>query len=184
MASYRSAQAAQFSQGTTSRNRRECHDRRDAPRLRCGLAVPAVAADRLAPSRGPRWPAGSRGRQLCFHPGQLVVHVVACGEGIQLGLKVVAAAGHGGVLQRAGGQQLTSWVRACSQLRRPVDPVPAEQPLAIRLPLMRHAGALVNPITWPEPFGVVMTETQATVTSWRPATARHLRSSTIAAPDA
>jgi hypothetical protein len=59
----------------------------------------------------------------------------------------------------------------------------AEQPLAIRLPLMRHAGALVNPITWPEPFGVVMTEARTAVTSWRSATARHLRSSTIATPD-
>ncbi len=31
---------------------------------------------------------------------------MACGEGIQLNLEVVAAAGQGGVLQRAGGQQL------------------------------------------------------------------------------
>ena len=44
---------------------------------------------------------GSRRRQLCLHPGQFVVHVVARGEGVQLGLQVVAAAGQGGVLQRA-----------------------------------------------------------------------------------
>ena len=62
------------------------------------LAVPAVAAGRLMLSRGLRGPPGEPGRQLCFHAGQFVVHVVACGEGIQLGLEVVASAGQGGVL--------------------------------------------------------------------------------------
>lgn len=49
-------------------------------------------------------------------------------------------------------------------LLRPGDGWPAEQPLAARVDLMRHAAALVNPITWPEPFGLVMAEALATAT--------------------
>lgn len=44
------------------------------------------------------------------------------------------------------------------------DPVPAEHPLATRLALMRDAAALLNPITWPEPFGLVMAEALASAT--------------------
>ena len=40
----------------------------------------------------------------------------------------------------------------------------AEQPLAARLALMRDAAALLNPITWPEPFGLVMAEALAAAT--------------------
>jgi glycosyltransferase involved in cell wall biosynthesis len=40
----------------------------------------------------------------------------------------------------------------------------AEQPLAARVDLMRHAAALLNPITWPEPFGLVMAEALAAAT--------------------
>jgi len=40
----------------------------------------------------------------------------------------------------------------------------AEQPLAARVDLMGHAAALLNPITWPEPFGLVMAEALATAT--------------------
>jgi glycosyltransferase involved in cell wall biosynthesis len=39
-----------------------------------------------------------------------------------------------------------------------------EQPLAARVDLMRHAAALVNPITWPEPFGLVMAQALAAAT--------------------
>jgi glycosyltransferase involved in cell wall biosynthesis len=40
----------------------------------------------------------------------------------------------------------------------------AEPPLAARVELMRHAAALVNPITWPEPFGLVMVQALAAAT--------------------
>ena len=40
----------------------------------------------------------------------------------------------------------------------------AEQPLAARVDLMGRAAALLNPITWPEPFGLVMAEALATAT--------------------
>ena len=46
----------------------------------------------------------------------------------------------------------------------PGDDMRAEQPLAARVELMRHAAALVNPITWPEPFGLVMAEALAAAT--------------------
>lgn len=43
----------------------------------------------------------------------------------------------------------------------PDDPRPVEAPLAQRVELMRHADALLNPICWPEPFGLVMAESLA-----------------------
>jgi len=46
----------------------------------------------------------------------------------------------------------------------PDDDMLAEQPLAARVDLMGHAAALLNPITWPEPFGLVMAEALATAT--------------------
>ena len=46
----------------------------------------------------------------------------------------------------------------------PEDDMRAEQPLAARVDLMRHAAALVNPITWPEPFGLVMAQALAAAT--------------------
>ena len=49
-------------------------------------------------------------------------------------------------------------------LLRPGDASPAEQPLAVRLALMRDAAALLNPISWPEPFGLVMPEALASGT--------------------
>jgi glycosyltransferase involved in cell wall biosynthesis len=49
-------------------------------------------------------------------------------------------------------------------LLSPGDDLPAEQPLAARLELMRNAAALLNPITWPEPFGLVMIEALAAAT--------------------
>jgi glycosyltransferase involved in cell wall biosynthesis len=46
----------------------------------------------------------------------------------------------------------------------PGDDILGEQPLAARVELMRHAAALLNPITWPEPFGLVMAQALATAT--------------------
>ena len=44
------------------------------------------------------------------------------------------------------------------------DEVLTEVPLPQRLELMRHADALVNPINWAEPFGLVMAEALASAT--------------------
>ncbi len=46
----------------------------------------------------------------------------------------------------------------------PDDVMPAELPLAARLALMRDAAAVLDPITWPEPFGLVMAEALASAT--------------------
>jgi len=43
----------------------------------------------------------------------------------------------------------------------PGDDMRGEQPRAARAELMRHAAALLNPITWPEPFGLVMVQALA-----------------------
>ena len=40
----------------------------------------------------------------------------------------------------------------------PGDEMPSEMPLDHRIDLLRHADALLNPITWREPFGLVMAE--------------------------
>jgi glycosyltransferase involved in cell wall biosynthesis len=44
------------------------------------------------------------------------------------------------------------------------EDMPADPPLATRIELMRGAAALVNPVTWPEPFGLVMAEALAAAT--------------------
>jgi glycosyltransferase involved in cell wall biosynthesis len=46
-------------------------------------------------------------------------------------------------------------------LMGPDDPEPREEPLGPRVELVRHADALINPIGWPEPFGLVMAEALA-----------------------
>jgi len=46
----------------------------------------------------------------------------------------------------------------------PEDEILAEQPQAARTALMGNAAALLNPITWPEPFGLVMAEALAAAT--------------------
>jgi glycosyltransferase involved in cell wall biosynthesis len=44
------------------------------------------------------------------------------------------------------------------------DQMPSEMPLRRRLSLLRGAAALLNPITWREPFGLVMAEALASAT--------------------
>jgi glycosyltransferase involved in cell wall biosynthesis len=51
--------------------------------------------------------------------------------------------------------------RRVRPLLGPGDDLPGEQPLTVRLRLMRGAAALLNPITWAEPFGLVMVEALA-----------------------
>ncbi|GAA0804801.1 glycosyltransferase family 4 protein [Spirilliplanes yamanashiensis] len=51
--------------------------------------------------------------------------------------------------------------RAVRPLLRPGDPRPGEEPPRRRVELLRHAVALLNPICWPEPFGLVMAEALA-----------------------
>ncbi|MFD0362296.1 hypothetical protein ACFQZZ_12685 [Nocardia sp. GCM10030253] len=54
------------------------------------------------------------------------------------------------------GPIVLAWVVA-----RPAPEEPREDPLAARVELIRHADALLDPIGWPEPFGLVMAEALA-----------------------
>ena len=54
--------------------------------------------------------------------------------------------------------------RQVRPLLGPDDDLLAEQPRAARVDLMGYAAALLNPITWPEPFGLVMAEALAAAT--------------------
>ena len=54
-----------------------------------------------------------------------------------------------------------SWVRPMLSAD---DPEPEELPLHERIAVLQSAAALVNPITWPEPFGLVMAESLGTGT--------------------
>jgi glycosyltransferase involved in cell wall biosynthesis len=47
---------------------------------------------------------------------------------------------------------------------RPADVLLVESSLAERVELLQHAEALINPIAWPEPFGLVMVEALACAT--------------------
>jgi glycosyltransferase involved in cell wall biosynthesis len=79
-------------------------------------------------------------------------------------------------IARRAGQRLVIAAKMCEPAERayfeqrvrpllePGDEMPAEQPLASRLELMRGAAALLNPITWREPFGLVMVEALASAT--------------------
>jgi glycosyltransferase involved in cell wall biosynthesis len=46
-------------------------------------------------------------------------------------------------------------------LLKPDDPQPRQERLASRIDLLRHADAVLCPIDWPEPFGLVMAEALA-----------------------
>jgi glycosyltransferase involved in cell wall biosynthesis len=54
--------------------------------------------------------------------------------------------------------------REVRPLLGPDDRLMNEPPLASRLEMLRGATALINPIMWPEPFGLVMAEALATAT--------------------
>jgi glycosyltransferase involved in cell wall biosynthesis len=60
--------------------------------------------------------------------------------------------------------ELAYYRRCVRPLLGPGDEVPRERPLSERLELLRGATALLNPISWPEPFGLVMVEALASGT--------------------
>jgi glycosyltransferase involved in cell wall biosynthesis len=60
--------------------------------------------------------------------------------------------------------ELEYFDRAVRPLLSSDDETPSEMPLLRRLSLLRGASALLNPITWREPFGLVMAEALASAT--------------------
>ncbi len=53
------------------------------------------------------------------------------------------------------------WEQVVRPLLGPGAPEPREEPVENRIELLRHATALLNPVDWPEPFGLVMAEALA-----------------------
>jgi len=102
-----------------------------------------------------------------FGPGTggylLFVGRMSADKGVHLAVRIARRAGRRLVIAakvRDPGE-IAYFERAVRPLLAPEDDLPAEQPLAARLRLMRNATALVNPITWQEPFGLVMAEALA-----------------------
>jgi glycosyltransferase involved in cell wall biosynthesis len=87
-------------------------------------------------------------------------------KGVASAVRVAHASGRPLLLAtkiRAAAEQ-EYFDREVRPLLGPGDKLMNEPPLASRLELLRGATALLNPIMWPEPFGLVMAEALATAT--------------------
>jgi glycosyltransferase involved in cell wall biosynthesis len=56
------------------------------------------------------------------------------------------------------------YTRVVRPILGPDDDLSIEPPIAVRVAMLRGASALINPICWPEPFGLVMIESLAAAT--------------------
>jgi len=87
-------------------------------------------------------------------------------KGVHRAVRIAKRAGKRLVIvtkMREAGER--AYYRRCVRpLLGPDDEPPREPPLAERLELLREATALLNPISWPEPFGLVMAEALASGT--------------------
>jgi glycosyltransferase involved in cell wall biosynthesis len=84
-------------------------------------------------------------------------------KGVHRAVRVAAAAGlplHI-VTKMRSPAEFEYFHRYVEPLLGPDDPRPVELPLKQRLELLRSATALLDPIRWPEPFGLVMAESLA-----------------------
>jgi glycosyltransferase involved in cell wall biosynthesis len=93
----------------------------------------------------------------------LFVGRMSADKGVHHAVRVARRAGRRLIISAKAREpaEIAYFESAVRPLLAPSDDLPAEQPLAARLQLMRHAAALVNPITWQEPFGLVMAEALA-----------------------
>lgn len=93
----------------------------------------------------------------------LFVGRMSADKGVHLAVRIARRAGRRLIISAKAREpgEVAYFERAVRPLLAPADDLPAEQPLATRLRLMRNAAALVNPITWQEPFGLVMVEALA-----------------------
>ena len=93
----------------------------------------------------------------------LFVGRMAAEKGVHHAVRVARAAGQRLVIaakMRTPGER-QYFEQQVRPLLQPGDGLPSEQPLQPRLDLMRRATALLDPITWCEPFGLVMVEALA-----------------------
>jgi glycosyltransferase involved in cell wall biosynthesis len=87
-------------------------------------------------------------------------------KGVGRAVRIAHAAGRPLLLVtkiRAAAEQ-DYFTREVQPLLGPDDHLVIEPPLASRLEMLQGATALINPITWPEPFGLAMAEALATAT--------------------
>lgn len=102
-----------------------------------------------------------------FGPGTggylLFVGRMSADKGVHRAVRIARRAGRRLIIaaKARAPEEIAYFEREVRPLLSPQDDLPAEQPLAARVRLMRNAIALVNPITWPEPFGLVMAEALA-----------------------
>jgi glycosyltransferase involved in cell wall biosynthesis len=87
-------------------------------------------------------------------------------KGVATALRVAHASGRRLVLatKMREASELSYFKDVVQPLLTADDELLVEPTLGVRLELLRQAEALINPITWPEPFGLVMAESLATGT--------------------
>jgi glycosyltransferase involved in cell wall biosynthesis len=87
-------------------------------------------------------------------------------KGVHHAVRVAKKAGRRLVLATKMREQteVDYFTQEVKPLLDPDDELPQEMPLGQRLSLLRGAAALLNPITWREPFGLVMAEALASAT--------------------
>lgn len=105
-------------------------------------------------------PTAERGEHLVF------IGRMSPDKGVHTAVQVARLAGRrlhiiAKMRERGEREYYQSMVRP---LLGPDDPEPVELPLAERVSLLRTAYGLLNPIAWPEPFGLVMAESLASGT--------------------
>ncbi len=104
-----------------------------------------------------------------YHPGPgdggylLFIGRMSADKGVHRAVRIARAAGMPLVIvaKMRDPTEREYYDRDVRPLLDPGAPEPAERPLAERVDLLRHATALLNPISWPEPFGLVMAEALA-----------------------
>jgi glycosyltransferase involved in cell wall biosynthesis len=89
-------------------------------------------------------------------PDKGVDHAVRIARGAGRPLRIVT--------KMRDPEELQYYQTCVRPLRSACDPEPEELPLRDRIEVLQSAAALVNPIAWPEPFGLVMAESLATGT--------------------
>ncbi len=96
----------------------------------------------------------------------LFVGRMSADKGVHRAVRVAHATGRRLVMAAKMRQpeELEYFERQVRPLLRPGDEPPRERPLHERIELLRHADALLLPIRWPEPFGLVMVEALASGT--------------------
>lgn len=84
-------------------------------------------------------------------------------KGVHRAIRVAHRAGRKLIIiaKQPEASEIAYYERQVRPLLHPGDPEPREEPLDRRIELMGLADAVVNPISWPEPFGLVMAEALA-----------------------